>query len=162
MTASTHKKVILWKMNQEQMRGYVNPRTYLRETGVEMMTLEGQAALLPYEEVKGVHFVREFDDQSDRLERKVFTSRPKLDGLWLRLKFKDDEILDGILPNDLLLMTENGFTITPPDPYANSQKIFVPKAALAELTVLAVIGSPIKRRRAAAAAPKEQIRLFAE
>ena len=162
MTASTHKKVILRKMNQEQMRGYVNPHTYLRETGVELLTLEGQATLLPYEEVKGVHFVREFEDQSDHLERKVFTSRPKLGGLWLRMKFKDDEVLDGILPNNLLLMAENGFTITPPDPYANSQKIFVPKAALAELTVLAVIGSPIKRRRAAAAAPKEQIRLFAE
>ncbi len=147
-------------MNQEQVRGYVNPQTYLRGDGVELLTVDGQATLLAYEEVKGVHFVRDFDDPGDHLERKVFTSRPKLDGLWLRMKFKDDEVLDGILPNNLLLVTENGFTITPPDPYANSQKIFVPKTALAELTVLGVIGSPMRRKRAAV--PKEQIRLFAE
>jgi len=162
LSSSTHKKVILRKMNREQVRGYVNPQTYLREDGVEILTLGGQAALLPYEDIKGVYFVREFEEQGDHLERKVFTSRPKLDGLWLRMKFKDDEVMDGILPNNLLLVAQTGFTITPPDPYANSQKIFVPKAALAELAVLGVIGSPIKRRRAAAAVPKEQISLFTE
>lgn len=147
-------------MNREQLRGYVNPRTYLRERGVELLTLEGQATLLPYEEIKGVYFVRDFEENGDHLERKTFTSRPKLDGLWLRMKFKDDEVLDGIVPNNLLLMTENGFTITPPDPYANSQKIFIPRTALVELTVLGVIGSPIRRKRAAPS--KDQIKLFAE
>ncbi len=162
MSPSTHKKVILCKMNQEQVRGWVNPQTYLREQGVELLTVDGQAALLPYEEIKGVHFVREFDDSGGRLERKVFAARPKLGGLWLRMKFKDDEVLEGVLPNNLLLLAENGFTITPPDPYANSQKIFIPKAALAELTVLGVIGSPMRARRRQVAVPKEQIGLFAE
>ena len=152
-------------MDQEQLPGWVNPHTYLREEGVELLSLEGQATVLPYEEVRAVHFVREFENDGDHLERKVFTSRPKLDGLWLRMKFKDEAVLEGILANNLLVMEGHGFIITPPDPYANSQKIFVPRAALAELTVLGVIGSPVapaRRKRAAAELAEKQIRLFAE
>ena len=158
MSTSTHKKVILRKMNQEHLRGYVNPQTFAQDTGVEILTQDGQVTLLAYEEVKGLHFVREFEE-GDRIERKVFTSRPKMDGLWLRLKFKDDEVIEGILPNNLLSMEGRGFTITPPDPYANSQKIFVPRSALAELTVLGVIGSPVAPRRKRVVSEK-QIRLF--
>jgi hypothetical protein len=165
VSRSTHKKVILRKMNQELLRGWVNPAAFLVEDGVELLTLDGQATVLPFEEVKAVHFVREFDENEDHIERKLFSSRPKLDGLWLRLRFKDDEVLEGILANNLLQVESSGFTITPPDPYANSQKIFVPRAALTELRVLGVIGSPMapsKRRRAAETASEKQIRLFGE
>ena len=148
-------------MNQEQLTGWVNPQSFAQDAGVEILTQEGQVTLLAYEEIKGVHFVRDFED-GDRLERKLFTSRPKIDGLWLRLKFKDNEVMEGILPNNLLLTEGRGFTITPPDPYANSQKIFVPRAALTELTVLGVIGSPVapSRRKRAEAVSEKQIKLF--
>lgn len=149
-------------MNQEVVRGYVNPQTFLKPDGVEVLTVSGQVILLPYKEVKGVYFVRAFEGNPDHLERKVFTSRPKLDGLWLRMKFKDNEVLDGILPNNLLLVTDKGFTVVPPDPYANSQRIYVPKSSLAELRVLGVIGNPLKMKKRAAAAPPAQVRLFAE
>lgn len=152
------------KTNQDLLRGWVNPAAFLVDEGVELLTLDGQATVLPFADVKAVHFVREFEENGEHLERKVFSSRPKLDGLWLRLRFKDDEIIEGILSNNLLLVEPSGFTITPPDPYANSQKIFVPRAALAELRVLGVIGSPVapaKRRRAAVPSDK-QIGLFGE
>ena len=149
-------------MNQEVVRGYVNPQTFLKSEGVEVLTVGGQVLLLPYKEIKGVFFVRDFEGNPDHLERKVFTSRPKLDGLWLRMKFKDNEVLDGILPNNLLLVTERGFTVVPPDPYANSQRIYVPKSSLAELRVLGVIGNPLKPKKRAAAVTPAQVRLFAE
>ncbi len=146
-------------MNQERLTGYVNPQNFAQDGGVELLTQGGQVTLLPYGEIKGLHFVREFEE-GDGLERKTFTSRPKMDGLWLRLKFKDDEVIEGILPNNLLL-EGRGFTITPPDPYANSQKIFVPRTALAELTVLGVIGSPVApRKKKVAAVSDKQPRLF--
>lgn len=151
-------------MNQDVIHGWVSPAAFLGEEGVELLTLDGQATVLPYDEVKAVHFVREFEDNGDRLERKQFTSRPKLDGLWLRMRFKDEEVLEGILSNNLLQMDAAGFTFTPPDPYANSTRVFVPRAALAELRVLGVIGSPIapaKRRRGPSPSEK-QIRLFGD
>ncbi len=53
----------------------------------------------------------------------------------------------------------------PPDPYANNQKIFVPRSSLMELVVLGVIGNPqktTKKRAVAAAVSKEQGKLFGE
>lgn len=162
MSQSTHKKVIVRKADHEVLRGYVNPQSFQKSDGIEVLSIAGQVVLLPYKEVKAVYFVRDFDGDRDHLERKVFTSRPKLEGLWLRMKFKDDEILDGILPNNLLLVTDKGFTVIPPDPYANNQRIYVPKSSLAELLVLGVIGNPLKKAKPAKAAAQEQPRLFSE
>ena len=151
--------MIVRKTDKETLRGYVNPQNYVKAEGVEILTIAGQVVLLPYPEVKAVYFVRDFEGDREHVERKVFTSRPKLDGLWLRMKFKDNEILDGIIPNNLLLFTDKGFTVVPPDPFANNQRIFVPKAALSELLVLGVIGNPLKKK-AAKAPPVGQIELF--
>ena len=103
--------------------GYVSPQTCLRPEGVEVLTREGQTALVPYQSLKAVYFVREFDPEPGAEEKKLFQSRPKLEGLWVRMRFRDDDVLDGILPNDLLQLTGEGLTITPPDPYSNNQKI---------------------------------------
>ena len=51
------------------------------------------------------------------------------------------------MPNDLTQMGVEGFFLNPPDTRGNVQRIFVPRSALVELTVLAVIGSAAKRRR---------------
>ncbi len=146
-------------MDKEALRGYVNPQTFVKSDGVEILTISGQVMLLPYDEVKGVYFVRDFEGDREHVERKVFSSRPKLDGLWLRMKFKDNEILDGIIPNNLLLLSDKGFTVVPPDPFANNQRIFVPRTALSELLVLGVIGNPLKKK-VAKAASQDQIELF--
>ena len=33
---------------------------------------------------------------------RVFLNRPKQEGLWVRMVFLDGEVMDGILPNNLL------------------------------------------------------------
>jgi hypothetical protein len=76
------------------------------------------------------------------------------------LRYTDGEILEGVVPNDLLGLFDNGLQITPPDLSSNSDRIFVPRSALSELTVLGVVG--IARRKPAAAAATTQPRLFSE
>ena len=88
-------------------------------------------------------------------------SRPKLDGLWVKLRFTDNETLEGVVPNDLLSLLDNGVQITPPDLNSPTDRIFVPRSALAELTVLGVVGIA-RRKPAAAAAGAAQPRLFTE
>ena len=85
---------------------------------------------MPYGDVKTVSFVRDFDAADADLERKVFNTRPKMDGLWVRMRFRDGDIMDGILSNNLLSIEPWGFTIVPPDPTSQNQKIFLPRAAL--------------------------------
>jgi hypothetical protein len=79
----------------------------------------------------------------------------------VRLKFKDNEVLEGMMPNDLSLTTAEGFLINPPDLRSNTQRIFVPRSALDSLTVLAVIGAT-RRKRKGDADDTRQVQLFGE
>lgn len=127
------------------------------------MGRDAQLAVIPYGDVRAVYFVRNLDIELDAKERRVFGSRPKLDGLWVRMKLRDNEMLEGVMPNNLLMVGEYGLTVTPPDANSNVQRIFVPRAALAELTVVGVIGSPMRRPRKERAVPAgKQAGLFEE
>jgi hypothetical protein len=159
LAGSTSKKVRISRFEREPLLGFVNPQTYLRPAGVELLTPDGNYSVVSYGEVKSVQFVKDFEPPDPATERKVFSTRPKMDGLWVRVKFRDGEVMDGILANNLLLLEAQGFTIVPPDPYSNNQRLFLPRAALAELQVLGVVGSPLRRRKPKPV-PKEQIGLF--
>jgi hypothetical protein len=95
------------------------------------------------------------------LQRKTFTTRPRVEGLWVRLRFRDAEMLEGLMPNDLTQVRAEGVFLNPPDTRGNVQRIFVPRSAVSELTVLAVIGSAGKRRRRNEAASQTPL-LFTE
>jgi hypothetical protein len=157
---STHKKVIVRKMDRDSINGYVSPTNFVHEGKLELLNTAGNVVGVDLRDIKGVYFVREFAD-SDTLSRKTFTSRPRTEGLWVRLKFKDNEILEGMMPNDLTQTTPEGFLINPPDLRSNTQRIFVPRSALASLNVLAVIGGSHRRRRTGAEDAR-QVQLFGE
>ena len=96
--------------------------------------------------MKSVYFVREFPETFDP-ERKVFLSRPKLDGLWVRLRFRDQDVMEGIVANDLVELLDNGVQLTPPDIHGNNLRLFIPRTAIAEMKVLGVVGASRQTRR---------------
>ncbi len=157
---STHKKVIVRKIDRDTLNGYVTPANFIHEGKLEVLNTAGNVVGIDLKEIKGVYFVREFAD-SESLSRKTFTSRPRSEGLWVRLKFKDGEILEGMMPNDLTQALPEGYLVNPPDLRSNTQRIFVPRNALASLNVLAVIGGAQRRRRAAAEDVR-QVPMFGE
>ena len=160
MASSTTKKAVIRRFQRETLAGYLNPAAFLQPSGVELLSADGQVTTIPYEELKTVSFVREFEPAGES-ERQIFQTRPKMAGLWVSLKFRDGEVMEGILPNNLLLQETHGFVVVPPDPYGNRQKVFVPRAALLLVEVLGVVGSPLQKRKAKPA-PSEQIGLFDE
>lgn len=160
MASSTTKKALIRRFQRETLAGYLNPVTFLQPEGVELLSADGQVSVLPYQEVRTVSFVREFDLPASE-ERQVFQTRPKMAGLWVRLRFRDGEIMEGILPNNLLQLEHHGFVVVPPDPFGNRQKVFVPRTALLGVEVLGVVGSPLKKPRAKAESTG-QIGLFDE
>ncbi len=141
--ASTHKKVVVLRLDGAAIRGYVSAKLLGQAEAIELLTRDGEYQSIPTGEVKCVYFVREFDSDFE-LERKTFLSRPKLDGLWVRLRFRDEEILEGIVSNDLLGLLNSGVQLTPPDLHGNTLHMFVPRSALVEMKVLGVVG--ISRR----------------
>ena len=79
----------------------------------------------------------------------------------MSFRFRDGEVLEGVMPNNLLQIDMYGFTVIPPDPFGNTQRVFVPRMALRAVQVLGVVGSPLKKR-GPKRVPKEQIGLFEE
>ncbi|MGC1619304.1 MAG: hypothetical protein WA765_12520 [Candidatus Acidiferrum sp.] len=157
--ASTHKKVVIVLADKKTLRGYLNPTRLGQSDPIDLLSPDGEHHEIPLDRVRSIYFVREFSDDFEP-ERKAFLSRPKLDGLWLRLRYLDGETLEGVVPNDLLSVLDNGIQITPPDLNSSTDRIFIPRSALTELTVLGVVG--IARRKPAAAAAASQPRLFNE
>jgi hypothetical protein len=147
--ASTHKKVVVVLLDRTSLRGYLNPSKLGDAETIELLTPDGAHRNFAVQDVRSIYFVREFADDFEP-ERKVFLSRPKLDGLWVRLRFRDNESIEGVVPNDLLSLLDRGVQITPPDLHGTTIKIFIPRTALSEMTVLGVVG--IARRKPAAPA----------
>ena len=141
---STHKKVVVRFLNRSVERGYLNPSKLGDAETLELLTPEGEHRNFAVKDVRGIYFVREFADDFEP-DRKVFLSRPKLDGLWVRLKFRDEDTIEGVVPNDLLSLLDRGVQITPPDLHGTTLRIFIPRTALTEMTVLGVVG--IARRK---------------
>lgn len=160
---STHKKVIVQKLDRDTISGYVAPATFLVDGKVEVLNTAGKVVSIDLRDIKRVFFVREFGD-TESLLRKTFTTRPRTEGLWLRLTFKDNDVLEGMMPNDLAQILPEGYLVNPPDTRANTQRIFIPRSALVAVTVLAVIGGPQARRKKPTA-PKvdeRQMPIFSE
>jgi hypothetical protein len=154
--ASTHKKVVVLLLDRTSFRGYLNPGRLGEVETLDLLTPEGEHRDFAIKDVRSIYFVREFADDFEP-ERKVFLSRPKLDGLWVRLRFRDNDTIEGVVPNDLLSLLDRGVQITPPDLHGTTLRIFIPRTALSEMTVLGVVG--IARRKPAAPA-QPQPRLF--
>jgi uncharacterized protein DUF6982 len=146
--------------DKKLLRGYLNPGQLGRTDPLDLLTPDGEHVEVPLAGVRSIYFVREFSDEFEP-ERKAFLSRPKLDGLWVKLRYNDGETQEGVVPNDLLSLLDNGLQITSPDLNSSTDRIFVPRAALSEVTVLGVVGVA-RRKPAAAAAAASQPRLFNE
>lgn len=160
-SASTNKKVVVQLLSQRAVKGYLSPSGLGDAQNIDLLTPEGEHKEIELASVKCIYFVREFQDPFEP-ERKAFLSRPKLDGLWVRLRFRDGDTLEGIVANDLLELLNSGVQLTPPDLHGNSLRLFIPRTALSELTVLGVVGAGKRVGTTAKERETRQARLFGE
>ena len=157
--AGAQKKVIVRRFSPGLLRGYVPANGFVRrESGsafLEVLDLSGRVQSVPLGDVKSMHFVREFnlaDEVSpERLPRKQFLARPRTEGLWMRLSFRDGDELEGLAALDLSLVDgladDLGLQVVPPDVRGNSQRVYVPRSALSAMQVVAVVTTPTRRKQ---------------
>jgi uncharacterized protein DUF6982 len=163
MAGITNRKVLVARFDRETLTGFVQTPGGFSADSVELLTPAGTLLQVPYSETKAICFVRDFDAGETWREHRSFASRPKSAGLWVRVQFRDGDSIEGMLPNNLMLLETTGFGIVPPDPTFHNQRIFVPRAAVEDLQVLGVIGSPLKRRPAKRVAKDEgQLEMFGD
>ncbi|MGH9574638.1 MAG: DUF6982 domain-containing protein [Candidatus Acidiferrales bacterium] len=161
---TTHKKAVISLFEGKPEQVYVNSQMLGREESVEFLTRDGEHKTAELRDVKAVYFVKEFTDSFEP-DRKTFLSRPKLEGLWVRFRFRDGDEMEGLVSNDLLELLDKGIRLTPPDLHGNTLWVFIPQTALAEMKVLGVVGIARRTPRdkaAAAKAGETQPKLFGE
>lgn len=149
-SGSSRKKVIVRKFSRDWHSGYVDPVGFAHDGQLELLDMTGKVLVMTLRDVKLMCFVREFPtgDSTDpeRLVRRNFTSRPRTPGLWIRLRWKDGDELEGLASNDLSWLEPEGIQFTPPDLRSNTQRLFVPRTALQSVEIVAVIHANMRRK----------------
>lgn len=139
------KKVVVRKWTGECLPGYLTPPTSASPGHITFLALDGKVASVPVEEVKWVCFVRDFTggepNHPDRLLQKAFVRRPRSPGVWFRIRLQDNDVIEGLAQNDISLLDSSGLNFSPPDTRSNTQRMIVPRSAIRELEVLAVVRS---------------------
>ena len=145
----SRKKVIVRKLSRDWLSGYLPPAAFVVQEQAQVLDLAGKLVSVSMAEVKWICFVRDFQtgdvNQPERLLRKTFATRPRSQGLWVRARLKDNDLIEGLAQNDLSLLEGDGLFLIPPDTRSNTQRIFLPRQAVAELDVLAVIKTGVRR-----------------
>jgi hypothetical protein len=154
--ASSRKKVILRTLDNALHPGYLPLARLLEADSVPLLDLEGRIIPIPFATVRSVAYVRDFNlsDTTDpeRLTRRTFLARPRTEGLWLRLTLLGGDHFEGLAPIDIslldALLEDRGLFLIPPDIRSNTQRLFLPRHAIASVQLLAVITTPSKPKPA--------------
>jgi len=164
--AASRKKAIFRKFSRDWVAGYLPGEGFVHQGRVEMLDLDGKVILLAVEDLKWICYVRDFNsgelNNPERLVRKTFGGRPRGEGLFVRVRLKDGDVLEGLTANDLSLVTSEGVFLTPPDLRSNTQRVWIPGSSLEELDVVAVVGAAKRKtveaaRETGAAAAQETL-----
>jgi hypothetical protein len=160
--------VIVRKFSRDWCAGYAGASFGQDSPDLEILDLGGKVLRLAWEQVKWVCYVRDFPAASsvsenanpERLLHKRFSIRPRTAGVWLRMTLTDGEELEGLAANDRSLVEGSGLLLTPPDTRSNTQRIYIPRAAIQTLEVVGLIGAGARKGRALRRAASDQPGLF--
>jgi hypothetical protein len=141
--SASRKKVIIRKLSRHWLSGYLPSADFVQGGEVGLLDLDGKVTFVHLAEVKWICFVRDFHSGDPEfpecLLSKTFIRRPRAEGLWLRVRLKDDDSLEGLAHNDTTLLDPDGFFLTPPDSRSNTQRIFLPRQAIKEFEIVGVV-----------------------
>jgi hypothetical protein len=88
--------------------------------------------------IKAVFYVDSFAGDSDHKYLNFHSRAPIVHGLWVRLQFRDGEVLEGIVYNSIHYLVDPGFFLLPTDPESNNKLVYVVKSFLADYRVLGI------------------------
>lgn len=166
--SNSQKKVLIRRFSADTLPGYLPQAAFVRNLEVSLLDLSGRVVSLPLNDIKTICYVRDFNLSDpvnpERLTRRAFLARPRTEGLWLRLTFRSGDPLEGLAPTDRSLLDalaeDDGLFLIPPDTRSNTQRIYVPRTAIGELQLLAVITAPSRRPSRSEPAADLQNELF--
>ncbi len=118
--------------------GYLEKGKLLTRGILKMTDVSGEPVPIDIHKLKALFFVRDFTGNKEYLEEKTLVEDFTRPGLRVRLRFEDNETLEGITENSLELLVNPGFFFWPGDKKSNNVLIYVLKPALIGFSILAV------------------------
>lgn len=91
---------------------------------------------VPTKDAKAVFFVKTFDGDLRHRALHFHEHAPVVPGLWVRVYFYDNEMIEGIISNTRDFVLEDGFFLRPTDPNGNNTLVYVLKGGLKDFHVL--------------------------
>lgn len=163
--SSAQKKVIVRHFGAPIAWGYLPQDRPVRDGQIELIDPAARVTPLPLKQIKWIAYVRDFNladtVSPERLDRRRFATRPRTEGLWVRLRFHDGDTLEGLVqinPSLLESLGESqGLFLTPPDTRANTQRLFIPRLALQAIEPLGLILPPSAKSKPAATTPQPSL-----
>lgn len=165
--ASSQKKVIIRLFSDQLHWGYLSQDIALLHNYVELIDPAAHVTPVLLTDIKWIAYVRDFNLSDkhlpERFDRKRFAARPRAEGLWVRMRLTDAEIVEGLVQMNRTLLDcladSMGIFVTPPDTRGNTQRLFIPRSAIESIEALGLIQPAVK---AAKAAEEPQPMLFEE
>lgn len=166
---SGQKKVIVRQFNDQLHWGYLPQEIVLLHGYVELIDPSAHVIPILLGEIKWIAYVRDFNladpHLPERLDRRRFAGRPRTEGLWIRLRFTDGDQLEGLVQINRSLLDNladsTGLFLAPPDTRGNTQRLFVPRSAIASFDPLGLI-QPASAKPAKPKKEEPQPTLFEE
>ncbi len=91
---------------------------------------------------KAVFFVKTFDGDLRHRALHFHEHAPIVPGLWVKVSFHDNEVIEGIISNTRDFVLEHGFFMMPTDPNGNNELIYVLKDRLKDFNILGMRNHP--------------------
>jgi hypothetical protein len=132
-------KVVIRFINGDIQKGFVDD-FWPSAKMILFKDRTGKEAELKLKDLKALFYVNRFEGNKKHPEAKQYPTKDSMPaGVAVRIKFKDNEMLEGLASNTSLSST--GFFLTPADPESNNKRIFVVKSALEEYVVIGLKNS---------------------
>ena len=96
----------------------------------------GSVEEISADEIKAVFYVNSFEGDSKHEILNFHSRAPIVHGIWMRLQFRDGEVMEGIVYNSIRYLVDPGFFLMPTDPDSNNRLVYVRKDWLADHRVL--------------------------
>ncbi len=109
--------------------------------GLPITAEGGSEKWFPVQEVKAVFFVKSFEGKSHE-DLRFHDHFPHVECLWVRITFKDEEVMEGLIQNHSEFVLKTGFFFFPSDPEGNNWLVYVLKDQVKEFHVLGLRAAP--------------------
>lgn len=104
---------------------------------IRLRLLDSQAVEeVPTKDAKAVFFVKTFEGDLKHRALHFHEHAPVMQGLWVRVHFYDNEMIEGIVSNTSDFVLQDGFFLMPTDPNGNNKLVYVLKGGLKDFHVL--------------------------